>query len=176
HHRQSRHDRRRFPGAAVRRRHRPCGDGSAVGARVEIAAGRRAGRIPPPGVQAGRRAGRRVPAHRVHAPPRTRNPLGLMRSLIIAPADDEAALKAALASEADAVVIDLFVAPDRREAARARAARILKEAAAPSGARALLVRVSPLADGEADLDLDAVMASAPRAVLLPKARGAASVQ
>ena len=99
-----------------------------------------------------------------------------MRSLIISPADDEAALKAALASEADAVVIDLFVAPDRREAARARAARILKEAADPSGARALMVRVSPLADGEADLDLDAVMASAPRAVLLPKARGAASVQ
>jgi citrate lyase subunit beta / citryl-CoA lyase len=99
-----------------------------------------------------------------------------MRSLIIAPADDEAALAAALASEADAVAIDLFVAQDRRGAARARAARILKEFGAQSGAPALIVRVSPLADGEADRDLDAVMAAGPCAVLLPKARGAASVQ
>jgi citrate lyase subunit beta/citryl-CoA lyase len=99
-----------------------------------------------------------------------------MRSLLIAPADDEAALDAALASEADAVVIDLFVAPERRDAARARAARILKDAAARSRAPALMVRVSPLADGETDRDLDAVMASALCAVLLPKARGASSVQ
>ncbi len=99
-----------------------------------------------------------------------------MRSLLIAPADDEATLDAALMSEADAVVIDLCVAPDRREAARARAARTLKGAGARSGSPALMVRVSPLADGETERDLDAVMASAPCAVLLPGARGAASVQ
>jgi len=84
-----------------------------------------------------------------------------MRSLLIAPADDEAALAAALASEADAVVIDLFVASDRRETARVCAAHVLKEAGGRSGAPALMVRVSPLADGETDRDLDAVMAFAP---------------
>ena len=48
-------------------------------ARLEVARRGRAGRVPAPGVQAGRNAGRRVPPHRLHAPPRTRDPLRLRR-------------------------------------------------------------------------------------------------
>jgi citrate lyase subunit beta / citryl-CoA lyase len=97
-----------------------------------------------------------------------------MRSLIIVPGDDEARLAAALASEADAIVIDLDVA--RRDEARANAARFLREAASRSAPPAAMARVAPLLSGETDSDLDAIIAAAPCAVLLPKARGRASVQ
>ena len=90
-----------------------------------------------------------------------------MRSLIIAPGDDEARLRAALKSGADAVVIDLAVAPDLRAKARSGAARLLAKARAV--APTLLVRVNPLGDAETDLDLDAVMAHAPFAIMLPQA-------
>ncbi len=97
-----------------------------------------------------------------------------MRSLLIAPGDDDARLAAALASEADAIVVDLDV--EARETARAKAARFLKEAALRPGGPAPMVRIGPLCEAETDRDLDAVMAFAPCAVLLPKARGGASVQ
>jgi citrate lyase subunit beta / citryl-CoA lyase len=97
-----------------------------------------------------------------------------MRSLIIAPGDDEAKLAAALASEADAIVVDLDVA--RRDKARANAAKFLREAALGRDRPALMARVAPLLSGETDRDLDAIVAGAPCAVLLPRARGRASVQ
>ncbi len=90
-----------------------------------------------------------------------------MRSLIIAPGDDAARLRAALKSGADAVVVDLAVAPDLRAKARSGAARLLAKACAV--APTLLVRVNPLGDAETDLDLDAVMPHAPFAILLPQA-------
>ena len=90
-----------------------------------------------------------------------------LRSLIIAPGDDEARLQAALESGADAVVIDLLVAPGARAAARANAARLL--AKSPTLAPALMVRVSPLGDAETDGDLDAVMGQAPFVIVLPHA-------
>ncbi len=98
-----------------------------------------------------------------------------MRSLLIAPADDAAALAAALLSAADAVVIDLDVAPGRRAAARTNAARALADGDG-AGAKPLIVRVSPLESGETDADLDAIMAIAPFAILLPRSQGAPSVQ
>ncbi len=97
-----------------------------------------------------------------------------MRSLLIAPGDDEAALSTALASEADAVVIDLDVVA--REAARTNAARFLKEAALRAGRPKPMVRVGPLCGRETDPDLDAVMAGAPSVVVLPRTRGRANVQ
>jgi citrate lyase subunit beta/citryl-CoA lyase len=98
-----------------------------------------------------------------------------MRSLLVAPGDDEGKLAAALTSEADAVVIDLDIMDGARVAARATAARILK--AAPREKQpALMARISPLDSGETDADLDAVMAYAPFAILLPKCRGAACIQ
>ena len=109
-----------------------------------------------------------MPPHRLHAPARARSAFGLtLRSLIIAPGDDEARLQAALGSGADAVVIDLVVAPGARAAARANAARLL--AKSQSLAPALMVRVNPLGDVETDADLDAVMDQAPFAIVLPQA-------
>src|SRR5271166_801514 len=99
-----------------------------------------------------------------------------MRSLIVAPADEKR-LAEALASNADALVVDLaLAAPDQRPAARAAAARVLKAARARGGGPALIVGLSELSFGEADLDLDAVMMSAPDAILLPRSLGGASVQ
>jgi len=99
-----------------------------------------------------------------------------MRSLILAPGDDEASLEAALTSGADAVVVDLAVAPPARAAARAQAARLLKETRGRDGGPTFLVRVNPLGDGETDLDLDAVMPGAPVAIVLPRVLGAPSIQ
>jgi citrate lyase subunit beta / citryl-CoA lyase len=99
-----------------------------------------------------------------------------MRSLIIAPAVEKQ-LADALASRADAVIVDLALArPGDRAAARAKAARFLKEAPAGAGGRKLIVGVNALDSGETDADLDAIMGSAPEAVLLPRSFGAASVQ
>ncbi len=95
-----------------------------------------------------------------------------MRSLLLTPGDDEAKLAEALASAAHAVVVDLDVAASRRDAARANAARALADVRAP----ALIVRVSSLDSGETDCDLDAIMAAGPFAVMLPRTRGASSVQ
>ena len=99
-----------------------------------------------------------------------------MRSLLIAPGDDAARLAEALASAAHAVVVDLDVAADRREAARVHAARVLAEAPQGPGAPVLIVRVSALESGETDRDLDAIMPAAPFAVMLPRTRGAMCVQ
>ena len=99
-----------------------------------------------------------------------------MRSLLLAPAGDSARLKAAFQCGADAVVIDLCVVEEAREAARAAAARMLAQAQERQDAPALMVRVHPLGDGETDLDLEAVMAHAPVAIVLPRALGAPSVQ
>ena len=99
-----------------------------------------------------------------------------MRSLLVTPGDDAAKVAASLSSAAHAVVVDLDVPPDRRVAARANAAQALAGEARRPDAPVLIVRVSPLASGETDLDLDAIMPAAPVAVLLPRTRGAASVQ
>jgi citrate lyase subunit beta / citryl-CoA lyase len=99
-----------------------------------------------------------------------------MRSLLIAPADEKR-LAEALASGADAVVVDLArAAAGERVAARATAADFLRRARARQGGPALVVAVNPLDSGETDADLDAVMGHAPDAVMLPGGFGAASVQ
>ncbi len=99
-----------------------------------------------------------------------------MRSLLIAPADEQR-LAEALQSGADAVIVDLAqAAPATREEARATAARFLKEARGTGAAPALIVRVNGLDSGETDADLDTVMAHAPDAILMAGSLGAASVQ
>jgi citrate lyase subunit beta / citryl-CoA lyase len=99
-----------------------------------------------------------------------------LRSLILAPADDAALLAAALASAADAVVVDLDVAPERREAARRAARRILMASRESAVGQALIARVSPLDSGETGADLDAIVALSPIALMLPGTLSAASVQ
>ncbi|MBG0809461.1 aldolase [Methylosinus sp. H3A] len=91
-----------------------------------------------------------------------------MRSfLLVAPCEE--AFAAALASGADALVLDLGDAP-----ARERAAALLR-LPRPAGLR-LYARVTPLASAAIDADLSAVVAAGADGVFLPEACGGASVQ
>ena len=99
-----------------------------------------------------------------------------MRSLLIAPADEQR-LAEALNSGADAIIVDLAQpAPAERAGARAAAARFLKEAPGQGGGPVLIVGANALDSGETDSDLDAVMAGGPDAILLTGSLGASSVQ
>ena len=103
-------------------------------ARVEIAARRRHRRIPSQGLQAGRHAGGRMPPQRLH-----RHAAEMMRSLLFVPADGGSKLDKAMASGADAVIIDLedSITPERKPQARAAALEFLKaRTATRSSARA----------------------------------------
>ena len=97
-----------------------------------------------------------------------------MRSLLFVPAGDPRRFAAALSSGADAVIVDLENAATAgaREAARDFLIAATKAAAAPR----LFVRINALDSGRADADLDAVMAAAPAAIVLPKAMAGADVQ
>ncbi|MFZ0422023.1 MAG: CoA ester lyase [Xanthobacteraceae bacterium] len=100
-----------------------------------------------------------------------------MRSFLFVPADSPKKLDKAMASGADAVIVDLedSIAYDGKARARESAAAFLK-AAVPAKARPyLLVRVNGLQTGLTDADLDAVAAAKPDAIMLPKAEGGASV-
>jgi len=100
-----------------------------------------------------------------------------MRSLLFVPADGGSKLDKALASGADAVIVDLedSIAPDRKAQARASAAAFLKTAVTQASRPRLLVRVNAIATGLIDADLDAIVPAKPDAILLPKAEGGASV-
>jgi len=100
-----------------------------------------------------------------------------MRSLLFVPADGGAKLDKAVASGADAVIIDLedSIAPERKEAARGEALDFLKSTAAKKERPRLLVRINGLDTGMTDADLDAIVAGKPDAVVFPKAEGGASV-
>jgi citrate lyase subunit beta/citryl-CoA lyase len=100
-----------------------------------------------------------------------------LRSLLFVPADGGAKLDKAVASGADAVIIDLedSIAPERKEAAREAALAFLKSAQAKKERPRLLVRINGLDTGMTDADLDAIVAGKPDAVVFPKAEGGASV-
>jgi citrate lyase subunit beta/citryl-CoA lyase len=99
-----------------------------------------------------------------------------MRSLLIAPADEKRLVEA-LNSGADAIIVDLAgTAPAERTAARAAATQCLKAALRRDSGPMLIVRANALDSGDVDADLDALMAGAPDAILLPGSLGAASVQ
>ena len=100
-----------------------------------------------------------------------------MRSLLFVPADGGRKLDKAMASGADAVIVDLedSIAPERKAAARGLAAAFLKEAIAQASRPRLIVRITGLQTGLADDDLDAVVSGRPDAIMLPKAEGGAAV-
>jgi citrate lyase subunit beta / citryl-CoA lyase len=100
-----------------------------------------------------------------------------MRSLLFVPADGGAKLDKAMASGADAVILDLedSIAPERKGHARAAALEYLKAALPKKQRPRLLVRINGLDTGMTDADLDAIVAGAPDAVLFPKAEGGATV-
>lgn len=100
-----------------------------------------------------------------------------MRSLLFVPADGGRKLDKAMASGADAVIVDLedSISLEAKSAARRSAADFLKTAGTVAKRPRLLVRVNGLDTGLIDDDLDAVVASRPDAIMLPKAEGGASV-
>ncbi|HTZ03913.1 MAG TPA: CoA ester lyase [Xanthobacteraceae bacterium] len=100
-----------------------------------------------------------------------------MRSLLFVPADSPKKLERAMASGADALIVDLedSVALSAKAAARQSAAAFLKETANAKARPFIMVRVNALDTGLIDADLDAVAPARPDAVMLPKAEGGASV-
>ena len=100
-----------------------------------------------------------------------------MRSLLFVPADGGMKLDKAMASGADAVIVDLedSIAPERKAGARELAAAFVKQAVAQTVRPRILVRVNGLATGLIDDDLDAVVAARPDAIMLPKAEGGGDV-
>ena len=100
-----------------------------------------------------------------------------MRSFLFVPADGGSKLDKAMASGADAVIVDLedSISPERKDAARKAAFDFLKSARAKKDRPRLLVRINGLDTGMTDADLDAIVAGAPDAVLFPKAEGGTSV-
>ncbi|HEX2763024.1 MAG TPA: CoA ester lyase [Allosphingosinicella sp.] len=96
-----------------------------------------------------------------------------LRSLLFVPGDRPERMGKALASGADAVILDLedaVAAPAKAEARRHVAAFL----GANPGAN-LWVRVNPLDGDECDRDLAAVAGAHPHGIVLPKAEGGASV-
>ncbi|MBX9759325.1 MAG: CoA ester lyase [Beijerinckiaceae bacterium] len=98
-----------------------------------------------------------------------------MRSLLFTPANSARKIEKALASSADAVILDLedSIAPGAKDDAR----RGAREALSAQGAGArIIVRVNGLASGELDADLEAIAPLAPFAIMLPKSSGGDDVQ
>jgi citrate lyase subunit beta/citryl-CoA lyase len=100
-----------------------------------------------------------------------------MRSLLFVPADSGPKLDKAMASGADAVIIDLedSITPERKAHARAAALEFLKANNARKERPRLLVRINGLETGMTDADLDAIVAGKPDIILFPKAEGGASL-
>jgi citrate lyase subunit beta/citryl-CoA lyase len=101
----------------------------------------------------------------------------LMRSLLFVPADGGSKLDKAMASGADAVIIDLedSISPERKAAARQACLEYLKSVSPKSERARLLVRINGLETGHTDADLAAVVPGRPDAILFPKAEGGESL-
>ena len=101
----------------------------------------------------------------------------MIRSLLFVPADSEKKLDKAMASGADAVILDLedSIMPERKAQARAAALDFLKAAQSMTQRPRLLVRINGLDTGLIDADLDAIVPGKPDAILFPKAEGGATV-
>jgi len=102
-----------------------------------------------------------------------------MRSMLFVPADSERKLVKAMASGADAVIIDLedSIAADAKTSARESARDFLAAAQptwSPSQPR-LYVRINDLATPFWQADIAAISTTLPHGVMLPKARSGADV-
>jgi citrate lyase subunit beta/citryl-CoA lyase len=100
-----------------------------------------------------------------------------LRSLLFVPGDSPKKLDKGMTSGADALIVDLedSISAANKEEARKTALAFLKEARGAKDHPRLLVRVNAIDTGLTDADLDAVMAAAPDAIMLPKAEGGPSV-
>lgn len=100
-----------------------------------------------------------------------------MRSLLFVPADSARKIEKALASAADAVILDLedSVTPAQRPSGRETVAGVLRAADAATLSR-LIVRINPLGSDDWRADLGAVMPAAPQHIMLPKPCSGADVK
>ncbi len=92
----------------------------------------------------------------------------ILRSFLFVPADSERKLAKAKSSRADALILDLedAVAADKRPAARALAREYLQSEKGRSVS--LWVRVNPFGTPDCKDDLEAIVASAPAGIVVPK--------
>ncbi len=99
-----------------------------------------------------------------------------MRSLLFVPGDSEYKLAKAGACGADALILDLedSVAPERKETARSVTQDYLKSNTSKSPR--LCVRINNLETPFWQADLNAMSATPPSLIMLPKARGGADVR
>ena len=114
--------------------------------------------MPPPGVHA-------------HA-------AALMRSLLFVPADGGSKLDKAMASGADAVIVDLedsISAAGKAAARKSAAAFLARRRQSRRRALACWCASTALQTGLTDADLDAIVPARPDAIMLPKAEGGAAV-
>lgn len=97
----------------------------------------------------------------------------MLRSLLFVPADRPERFAKAVASGADALILDMedSVAPAAKQAGRDAIAAFLPE---PRTVK-VFVRVNPLDSGLIEADLAAVLPGRPDGIVLPKAEGAPSV-
>ncbi|MBX3569009.1 MAG: CoA ester lyase [Rhizobiaceae bacterium] len=100
-----------------------------------------------------------------------------MRSLLFVPGDSLRKIEKALASAADVILLDLedSVAADSKPAARAIVAEIIK-GVSPQTRERLYVRVNDFASGLIQQDIDAILASRPAGIMLPKTVGSVDVE
>src|SRR3954469_4533743 len=98
-----------------------------------------------------------------------------LRNPLFAPSDSERKVAKALASQADAAILDLedSVAQGAKDAARAAAAKLLISGLTRPG---IIVRVNPRDTTWYRRDLAAVVPGGPAAILLPKCTGPADLQ
>ena len=98
---------------------------------------------------------------------------GTPRSLLFCPGSDSTRMRKALASPADAVILDLedSVAPAAKAGARASVAAILTS----DRPKAVIVRVNAADSGDHLADLVATVANRPEAIMLPKCTGPADL-
>ena len=94
--------------------------------------------------------------------------VALRRSLHFVPGGNERMLAKALASNADALILDLedALAIDRKDSGRAEVARWLQDA--DFGGKQRIVRVNPRTTPWGEADLEAIVPLAPDALLIPK--------
>ncbi len=111
-----------------------------------------------------------------YPPPQRGSPPPLLRSLLFAPAIHERHSRKALASAADAAILDLedAVAEGDKPAARSRAAALLAERAGPGPLA--LVRINGVLGPHAYPDLLAVVGPGLDMVVVPKAQSAEEVR
>ncbi len=95
-----------------------------------------------------------------------------MRSLLFVPGDDERKLAKGLASDADALLIDLedSVALSRKSVARMITRRFIAQSRAMASRPLLFIRVNAHDTGLVSEDLDAVMPAGPEGIMLPKSQ------